>query len=623
MCGINGIFGLETIQNPEQRINKMNDALSHRGPDSEGVYINDSVALGHRRLSIIDTSEAGNQPFYSADKNVALIFNGELYNYLEIKADLKDFNFSTQTDTEVVMAAYLKWGVSCLSRFNGMFGLAIWDGSKKELLIARDRLGIKPIYYTESDDSFGFSSEIRALIKSGITSPELDKENLREYLRYQTVHSPRTILKDIFMIPAGHYLILSDNERSLQRYWNLAEPKSIGNTRDIKAVRNTVKSLLKSSVDLRMRADVPYGAFLSGGIDSSAIVGLMSEDRELPVSTFSVVFNERKFSEAPYAELIAKKWRTNHHELLLTPNDFLEDIPNALEALDHPSGDGPNTYMVSKKTKEAGITMALSGLGGDELFAGYDIFNRALKLENNKWLSSFAGVFRSLGGKALTTFKPSIASYKIADILNQEYIDLPHAYSVNRKILLDKEINSLLSYPEKIKNPLLTSLVELDKVTDSNGLETLTKVSMFEIESYMSNVLLRDSDQMSMAHALEVRVPFLDHRLVEYTLSLSNEMKQPVTPKKLLVDALGDLLPPEIVNRPKMGFTLPWSEWMKSELKSFCEHNLDLLAKREEFNPKELEQLWERFLAGDKLITWSRIWHLVVLGNWLENNGVQ
>ncbi|MFB0961771.1 MAG: asparagine synthase (glutamine-hydrolyzing), partial [Flavobacteriales bacterium] len=402
MCGINGIFGLESIEDPKGVIQSMNAKLAHRGPDNNGIYTDDFVALGHRRLSIIDTSDASNQPYYSTDGNLVFIFNGEVYNFEELREEIgSDYNFSTSSDTEVVLAAYAKWGLNFLSKLNGMFSLAIWDKTKKQIIIARDRLGIKPLYYSETDDSFIFSSELRSLLESGLIKRKLDRNNLIEYLRYQTVHSPRTLIENVHSIPAGHYLVLNDNERILNKYWEISEPQSFGNLKDETQVKTKIKSLLKSSVNYRMKADVPYGAFLSGGIDSSAIVGLMSEDSDMPVSTFSVVFNEREFSEAPYAELIAKKFKTNHHEILLTADDFLKEIPNALKSMDFPSGDGPNTYLVSKVTKASGITMALSGLGGDELFAGYPIFKRSMQLSQNMWLKSFAGVFRNAAGSML------------------------------------------------------------------------------------------------------------------------------------------------------------------------------------------------------------------------------
>ena len=595
MCGINGIFGLENISEPHKVIEDMNSALAHRGPDSGRVFSNNLVALGHRRLSIIDTSENGNQPFFSKDRNLVLVFNGEIYNYIELKQELKEYKFVSNTDSEVVLASFLKWGKDCVKKFNGMFAFAIWNEINQELFISRDRLGIKPLYYTESNQNFAFSSELRSLLKSKITPAVLDKNSLVEYLRYQTVHAPRTIIENVYSIPAGHSLLLTDNERILEKYWSLENPSIVGNTSNRALIRERIRELLKSSIELRMRADVPFGAFLSGGIDSSAIVALMSQEAELPVSTFSVVFNELEFSEAKYARIIADKYKTNHHEILITARDFLEDIPNALQAMDHPSGDGPNTYMVSQVTKNAGVKMALSGLGGDEIFAGYDIFKRSIKLEKNKWIRSFAGVFRSLAGKALTLAQPTIAAHKIAEILSQEYFDLPHAYCINRKILFDKEIQKLLTNDNIKYNAILDRSKEIDHLTDNSKFGVLSKVSALEIDTYMSNVLLRDSDQMSMAHSLEVRVPFLDHRLVEYGLILSDEVKFPHSPKQLLVESLGELIPTEIVNRRKMGFTLPWDSWMKNELRSFCEDALRSLGERPEFNHLELNKLWHRF----------------------------
>ncbi|MFK7807292.1 MAG: asparagine synthetase B, partial [Saprospiraceae bacterium] len=255
MCGINGIFGLEQVSEPEAVIKKMNAKLAHRGPNHDGIYTDNALALGHRRLSIIDTSDHANQPYFSEDRSVVLVFNGEIYNYIELKKELSDYTFNTSSDTEVIIAAYQKWGTECLTHFNGMFSLALWDTKKEQLLIARDRLGIKPLYYTESNNSFIFSSELRALISSELVTSELDTAALTEYLRYQTVHSPNTILKDIYSIPSGHALIITDNERKLHQYWDISKPKTLGNLADPEAVKSRVRQLLKKSIDLRMRAD--------------------------------------------------------------------------------------------------------------------------------------------------------------------------------------------------------------------------------------------------------------------------------------------------------------------------------------------------------------------------------
>ncbi|MFT4778443.1 MAG: asparagine synthase (glutamine-hydrolyzing) [Flavobacteriales bacterium] len=621
MCGINGILGLEGINNPSITIEKMNTRLAHRGPDSEGVFVNDAVALGHRRLSIIDVSDAGNQPFHSADGKLTMVFNGEVYNYLELKAELDTSSFKTKTDTEVVLAAYAKWGIDFLSKLNGMFALAIWDEENRQLILARDRIGIKPLYYHIREDGVVFSSEIRSLIASELVPKNLDSNSVIDYLRYQTVHAPNTILEGVYMLEAGHFMAFTESEQIHQQYWDPSSIELIDAPRP--ELLSNIKEKLQRSVELRMRADVPFGAFLSGGIDSSAIVGLMSSVTEHPVSTFSVTFDESAFSEARYAQLIAKKFNTKHTEIKLSPNDFLELVPSALAAMDHPSGDGPNTYIVSKVTKESGITMALSGLGGDELFAGYSIFKQAVDLLDKRWLQSFPKTFRRAAGSAINLIKPGIASRKKAAILIQDYFDLEYIYPFSRLVLEDEQIKGLLNEPVKTPNFAHGYLKEILAPTMPGfKLPYLSKISLAEMGTYMQNVLLRDSDQMSMAHSLEVRVPFLDHNLVEYVLGINDQQKYPRTPKELMTEALGDLLPREIIDRPKMGFTLPWEHWMKNELKDFCSDRLAKLGKRPLFNEKGIEKLWMRFLKGDKHVTWSRVWPLVVLAQWLEDNQI-
>ena len=625
MCGINGVFGLDKIAKPKQLIQCMNEALAHRGPDAEGCFVNDQVALGHRRLSIIDTSKKSNQPLFSKDHSITLVFNGELYNYVELKEELREFQFETSSDTEVLIAAYQKWGISCMEKFNGMFGFALWDDNQKALYIARDRIGIKPIYFYESDTHLVFSSEIRAMLKSGLVEKKLDKSALADYLRYQTVHGPRTIVQGIRLLPAGHFLKINQEETTLHEYWNLISEqtkRTYEPTRE--ALHSRTKDLLHDSIRLRMRSDVPYGAFLSGGIDSSAIVGLMAEHTSHPVSTFNISFKENEFSEAKYARMVAKKFNTKHEEITLTSDTFKNLIPDALDAMDHPSGDGPNTFVVSKATKEAGVTMALSGLGGDELFAGYAIFTQSLSLMNKRWLSSFSPALRGLVGKLYKTLKPSISSDKIAGILAEDYIELPYIYPWSRTLYSDDVIAKVLTRKKLPENAVKSKLLELLDFKEGAGImPSLSQVSLAEINTYMSHVLLRDSDQMSMAHALEVRVPFLDHRLVEHALRIPDTLKYPSAPKKFLIDALGDLLPSDIVDRPKMGFTLPWNIWMKSDLKSFCENHLKSLGKRAEFNENQIDSLWKGFLNNDPKLSWSRLWPLVVLGHWIEKNGIE
>ena len=618
MCGITGIARFKNRDECAEKVRIMNDHIAHRGPDAEGIWSHDFCVLGHRRLSIIDTSAAGNQPFQSEDRILTVVFNGEIYNYLELRKELESTHtFTTQTDTEVILAAYAKWGIDCVEHFFGMFAFALWDEKQSQLLIARDRLGVKPLYYSETEQGFVFASEIRAILSTGWIERRIDANAAADYLRYQTVHAPNTIVEGVHMLMPGHRMVIDSKGIRTERWWDLTDSRArLDGSESKESIHKHINELLQSSVELRMRADVPFGAFLSGGIDSSIVVGLMSRISSHAVNTFSITFNEQAYDESPYSELIAKRFNTKHTAIQLSANHFLQMVPEALQAMDHPSGDGPNTYVVSKATREAGVKMALSGLGGDEVFAGYDVFRRLKALETKQWLNSMPLAIRKNMGALLRAVKPSVASEKIAAALAQERIDLAHFYPLTRQVLYESEVNRLLT-----QRPLERNCVELlSQAVSGIRMPTLSKVSVLEISTYMQNVLLRDADQMSMAHALEIRVPFLDHRLIEFVLGVSDKHKFPHTPKELLTESVGDLIPREIIDRPKMGFTFPWAVWMRSELKSFCEEQLLALKQVEVIQHDEVIALWKRFLAGDKRITWSRIWPLVVLGHWVKQH---
>jgi asparagine synthase (glutamine-hydrolysing) len=623
MCGIAGIYGLNDGEQARESVTRMMEKLVHRGPDSNGIFSADEVTLGHQRLSIIDLSADASQPFKSQDGRYTVVFNGEIYNYRELRNKL-DYDFKTNSDTEVLLAAYVKWGRACCSELNGMFAFAVWDNLEKTLFLSRDRLGIKPLYFYNTNKQLVFSSELRSLLASGLVPRKMNVDGLVDYLRYQTVHCPQTIIDGVEMLPPGHYILISREELISERYWDLTKDhskESFGQSPE--EVKDQIRKKLEGAVKRRMIADVPYGAFLSGGIDSSAVVGLMSKVSANAVKTFSVTFEEEAYSEAKYARMVAEKFGTRHEEIRLRPKDFLQELPNALAAMDHPSGDGPNTFVVSKATKEAGVTMALSGLGGDELFAGYDIFKRSVALDTKKYLHSFPKIFRQFGGGVLKTLKPSVASDKIYELLKGDFLHFEYTYPISRQVLLDKEVSRLLKrdlLPGNAVFQLVDSAVGLESV--GLTLSTLSKVSYAEMTTYMQNVLLRDTDQMSMAHTLEVRVPFLDHELVEYVFPISEELKYPNFPKQLLVESLGDLLPKEIVHRPKMGFTLPWDQWMRTELRSFCEERIVSFADRKEINGARIKSYWDSFLKRDGTIQWSKIWFIVVLENWLNENGV-
>lgn len=628
MCGINGLLS-STVNADEKTkvVKKMNARLAHRGPDNEGIWLHENVCLGHRRLSIIDLSEESNQPFLSPDQQYVVVYNGELYNYRELKLELQrqaqgsqtpPHIFHTNSDTEVVLAAYMRWGKECLQRFNGMFAFAIYDKNTQSLFLARDRMGVKPLYYHYTEEGFIFSSEIRAILHCGFKHFQLNREVVAEYAMYQTVFAPNTIVKGIKMLMPGHYIEIVNQKASIVQYHRFQGNPDLSNELSYRETCEKVNELLCLSVQGRLLADVPFGAFLSGGIDSSAVVGLMSKVSTETIQTFHVSFDEREFSEAVYAKQIAKKFNTKHHDIKLSPRDFLNQLPEALNAIDHPSGDGPNTYIVSKATKQAGISMALSGIGGDELFAGYDVFKRMHQLQQKAWVNAVPVIARKLGGKIIRLKNNSVSGRKIEELLAQEKINFHTAYPLNRSLFTHAELLTL--FPEA--NPFTNIKKLVNNIPLHNNL-LLSSVSLAESQTYLQNTLLRDTDQMSMAVALEVREPFLDYRLIEFVLNVRDSQKFPHTPKKLLVDALGDVLPDNIVKRPKMGFTLPWQNWMKEDLKLFCELNINNLAKKNIFLAVSLHEIWQRFLNNDPTITWSRLWHLIVLNKWLDDNKIE
>lgn len=621
MCGIAGIHGWNPEQS-EPACARMNAALQHRGPDDAGVWSVPGVALAHRRLSILDTSEAGHQPWKDPSGDV-LVFNGEIYNFRELAAELGGA-FASGSDTEVLMRALQTWGLSALQKFNGMFAFAWWNAAREELVIARDRLGIKPVYWAAIDGGVAFASEVRALLASEAVPRVLNRTALVDYLRYGTVHAPDTLIEGVQLLPAGHWLRLQDAEVEVHRWWSaaesIAEVEPWGHREE--AV-NRLRDALRDAVRLRMRSDVPLGAFLSGGVDSSAVVGLMQEVSERPVSTFSVVFNEGKFDESPWSRLVAERFGTDHHEIRLTADHFLGQVPNALAAMDHPSGDGPNTYVVSEATKAAGITVALSGLGGDELFAGYPVFQRSRQLLEWRWLGSWPVGLRRVAGKLLVANKGTVTARKQAAILAGDYFDLEHTYPLSRQLFLEEDIRRIWRGGRVPGNRVFAWLsAEIEPGSAGFNLPFFSKVSVAELGTYLGHTLLRDTDQMSMAHALEVRVPFLDHRLVTAALAVPDAWKVPTTPKKLLTDALGDLLPPEVTQRPKMGFVLPWAEWMRGPLKPMCERGLLALSRLEVLDGGEMERLWQAFLAGDERVNFTRIWMLVTLGDWMDRHEI-
>lgn len=647
MCGIAGLIrtGRES-ELPENvalaAVSRMVDVLRHRGPDGSGLQqvtaFGDAagarsveVVLGHTRLAILDLSAAGQQPMTSSEGDLHITFNGEIYNFEQLRHELGPDGWRSHSDTEVILRAYARWGTACVHHLRGMFAFALWDGRRQELFLARDRLGIKPLYYyaPAARGHLVFASEVRALIASGLVPRQLDRVGLSQYLAYQSLPAPRTLIEGVTAVPPGSWIVVSANGRLIQeRYWDLLDNASTaaedtGREDGLK----TVSDLLHESVALHLVSDVPVAAFLSGGIDSSAVVALMRECGRVP-RTFSVGFTEQKYDETPHARIVAARFQTEHTEVVLSESELLDQLPAALAAMDQPTGDGVNTYVVARAVRDAGIKVALSGLGGDELFAGYPSFRR---LQRTAPLFAAWGrsprrlrVLAAQGVQALG--HSSIAASKSAALLASDG-RLASLYPPLREVLSPQQRRALLT-PEwalpadRLPDPYVP-LLEAAFV-DQRRDKLLSCISYAEARTYMHDVLLRDTDQMSMAHGLEVRVPLLDHALMEYVMGLPDAHKQPNgTPKRLLVESLGGLLPESIVRRPKQGFTFPFELWMRGELRVFCAERLGPrgLGARGIFRQEALGLLWQSFVDGRPDVSWSRVWHLVVLEDWLRRQG--
>jgi asparagine synthase (glutamine-hydrolysing) len=613
MCGISAIIHPKETLVVREALERMNAAMTHRGPDAEGCYTNENIGLGHRRLSIIDTENSANQPMLSSNKKWVIAFNGEIYNYVELKAkELQGIQFQTESDTEVILELFDKFGTKAIDMLKGMFAFVLHHIPTNETYVVRDRYGMKPLYYSLQKEGCFVASELRALLASECIPRKLNRSALEEYIETQTVCAPNTLIENVKLLEAGHYLHFKQKEISKHCYYRLLSDTSYELT-DQKSSQELLRSTLRESVMQHMRADVPFGAFLSGGIDSSLLVGLMSEVQTEKISTFQISFEEEAFDERKYAQLVAKKFNTDHHEINLSANTFLKDIPAAIASIDFPSGDGPNTYAVSKAAKKAGITVAISGLGGDELFAGYPVFQYMQSIEKS-FLLKLSYPLRKSASAILSAVSSNRSILKKAELLGLQKANLASAFPLVRNVWKANELIPRTSKHFEIEKNF-NFIFEKDA-------SILNRVSAAEIESYMQHVLLRDSDQMSMAHSLEIRVPFLDHEVVELATHLSTNLKNPTSPKKFLTESFADLLPHEVVNRKKMGFTLPWSVWMKNELREFTEEGFNELYTQYVVNEKVLRKAWNKFLSGNEEKSFISFWHLSVLGHWMKNNRI-
>jgi asparagine synthase (glutamine-hydrolysing) len=609
MCGINGMISLNGQKIQKETLLKMNAAIKHRGPDADGIFTDRHIGLGHVRLSIIDLSPAGNQPMSDPTSGITVVFNGEIYNYQLLKQRLP-YAFKTQTDTEVIIAAYLEWGDAFWNELEGMFTIAIYDSRQQKVLIGRDRLGIKPLYIWQNHEYVAFSSEIKGLLASGLFAPTLQKELLPAYFTLGSIPGKDTLLKGVVMADPGTYMIIHDGQLHTRTFWQI--PPST-NGFHYEEVKKQVKTLFMNAVQKRLVSDVPIGVFLSGGIDSTAITSAMCQlGQPSDVHTFTISFDNQAFNEAEYARFVANKWGTTHTEIHLKPSVFLDDMEKILSAYDHPGSDGANTFVVSQAAKKAGITVALSGLGGDEVFCGYPVFHKLLPYHTR--LSPIPYPIRTLF-QGIPEGLLSAKNRKLMSLLLEKELELTHVYRVFRSISVKNDVQHLIGqdYHYPGLDPLFDEATQL-----------LHAISKAEMHFYMQPVLLRDADQMSMYHALEVRVPFLDHHLIEYVMSLPDDCRiKNQRQKSLLVDALGpDMLPPEIVNRKKMGFVLPWNQWMKSELSPYVIEAIEGFKKTDAEFGQKWQKAYEHFYKGGKKYHWNMFWCLLTLKQWMDKNRI-
>lgn len=613
MCGIAGVVSINKVQ--EDIVERMAKSMKHRGPDSSGISHSSAdglqFVLAHTRLAILDLSPTGNQPMQDPSTGNIIVFNGEIYNFRDLRADLGG-QWSSNSDTEAILRGYEKWGTSVFARLRGMFALALYDAQNRRLILARDPFGIKPLYYNRSNTVLAFASEVRTLLEAQIAPRKLSRSGLESYLRFGSVQEPYSMVEGVLSLKPGHILSVSETSRELrmndQCYTEVRTdlPKFSRREEAVHALR----TILEDSISAHLVSDVPVAAFLSGGIDSSGVVALMNRVSGQAPRTFTVTFEEQAFSEGKYANRIARDFQTVHTEVPLSETDLLTLLPEGLSGMDQPTMDGINSYIVARAVSRAGIKVALSGLGGDELFAGYPSFRRAIHTAR---LARVPGSFRRAGAAVIhSRLNQSVSGRKASRFLF-EAMNVQDAYNITREVFAANEVEALTGLPA----------VLIEVRLPENG-DAINEMSRYEIEGYMTSTLLRDTDQMSMAHSLEVRVPFIDLRVVSFVLSIPGAWKMNGSrPKPLLLDALGDLLPHEITNRKKMGFTLPFERWMKSRLRPEVQ---DVLSSKDALARAGLGEaassVWREFCEKTGREKWSRSWALYVLARWCEINGV-
>ncbi len=615
MCGITGFISSELDNN---NLLRMTNALKHRGPDAFGYYYDNilNIGLGHRRLSIIDVSEAGNQPMTSHCERYTMVFNGEVYNFNEIKKKLKR-NWKSNSDSEVILEGFAEFGADFVSQLNGMFAIALWDKTEGKLYLFRDRFGIKPLLYFFDGKSFAFGSELKALLSLKFPR-KLNREAVKDYLFLEYIPQDQTVFENYFKLKPGHFLVVDDKKKlEIKPYYQILDKLSDKNRRSEQEAKEELKEQLTQSIQLRKNSDVPIGAFLSGGADSSLICSVFQDVEKTPINTFNIGFDVAEFDESIYASKVADHLKTNHHYNLVSEQNAKHKIQAIIDQYDEPFAV-PSvipTTILSQITKE-NVTVALSGDGGDELFMGYGYYNWHHRIDK----------LRKFGGK----FGVKVAAQILKSTNNRgkraaRVMDIPdfgmswqHIWSQEQYMFHESEISELFSEPYKH-----TSTHENWKSINNLPINAFEKISLFDIQNYLANDLLHKVDIASMSSGLELRVPLLDHNLVEFAINLPIEHKVNQGEQKYLIKKLlEDYLPHDLIYRQKWGFPAPVGHWMQSDLAYLIDTYLSkqIIDQLGLFNYSFVEKLVKEFKQGS-YYHYKRIWALIIFNMWYEKWG--
>jgi asparagine synthase (glutamine-hydrolysing) len=616
MCGIAGIIRTaDTTRDDVAAVERMMGAQTHRGPDGSGIYSNLHAVFGHRRLSIIDLSAAGRQPMSNEDGTIWVTYNGEIYNYKELRSELLAAGhvFRSDCDTEVLLHGYEQWGLeNLLRRLRGMFAFGLYDCRHGLTILARDRLGIKPLYYYAADGTLAFASEVRALLRSAIVPDEADPEALPGFLLFGSVPSPLTTVKAVHCLLPGHYLLAKQGSIAVQQYWDLrsVDAKSAPEEDGGCATERT-RAHLQRAVSEHLISDVPLGVFLSGGVDSAAIVALAAHMRSKPLTTLTVAFGEQGFDESQEALHIAHEFETHHHEILVNSDDFAREMPAFLAHMDQPTNDGINTWFVSKAARQCDLSVVLSGLGGDEVFWGYGHYRRvaegapmrrvldALPAFARRGLIDAASVYGSIRGEEKWMRLSALRNTVSAEAM----------YYGFRGFFPPRQASRLLGLSSREIERTMEGALTRMRTPGANGHFRASGLNFIEMKRYLHDQLLRDTDAFSMAHSIEVRVPLLDHELVEHCASLPDAAKlDGAMNKPALVRAVADSVVTAASGRTKKGFTFPMDRWMKAQSGPLGE----MARSSPELEKREAATMWTAFEKGR--LHWSRAWAMVVLG---------